>query len=146
MALIKSTPKRSGWNDVFMPTSFGQLMDDFFTENRMNQAARFSPKTDISEDEKGFHIELSLPGMKKEDVSLEVKKDMLTIEGERKFESEEKDKTYHRVESSYGSFKRSFTLPDYTNSDAIEATFENGILKVFVPKAEKIAAKSIEIK
>lgn len=146
MALIKSTPKRSGWNEAFMPSMFGQLMDDFFTENRANQVSNFSPRTDISETDKGFHLELALPGMKKEDVKMEVKKELLTIEGERKFEKEESEKTFHRIESSYGSFKRSFTLPDHINRDAIEAKFENGILNVFIPKTEKVAPRSIEIK
>jgi len=129
-----------------MPSVFGQLMDDFFTENNLAKTNVFSPKSDILEDDKGFHLEVSLPGMKKSDLKIEIKKDILQIEGERKFEKEDKGKTYHRVESNYGSFKRSFTLPDHVNKDEVEAQFEDGILHLFLPKTEKLTPRSIEIK
>lgn len=145
MNVIKSNPKRS-WNDGFMPSIFGQLMDDFVNDSRMVNLQNFSPKTDISEDDKGYYLEIALPGMKKEDVKLEIKQDVLSIEGERKFENEEKGKSFHRIETSYGKFKRSFTLPDPVNREGVDATFEAGLLKVFLPKSEKVAPKAIAIK
>lgn len=146
MTLIKTAPVKRTWNEAFMPSVFGQLMDDFFTENKFTNSNVFSPSSDILEDEKGFHLEISLPGMKKSDLKIEIKKDILQIEGERKFQNEEKGKTYHRVESNFGSFKRSFTLPDHVNKDEVEAQFEDGILHLFLPKTEKSAPKNIEIK
>ncbi len=145
MNIIKSSPKRT-WNDGFMPSIFGQLMDDFVNDSRMVNLQNFSPKTDISEDDKGYYLEIALPGMKKEDVKLEIKQDVLSIEGERKFENEEKGKSYHRIETSYGKFKRSFTLPDPVNREGVDASFEHGVLKVFLPKSEKVAPKAITIK
>lgn len=146
MTLIKTSPAKRTWNDGFMPSVFGQLMDDFFTENTLAKSNVFSPKADILEDDKGFHLELSLPGMKKSDIKIEIKKDILHIEGERKFEKEEKGKTYHRVESNYGTFKRSFTLPDHIDRGAVEAQFEDGILRLLLPKTEKTVPRNIEIK
>lgn len=145
MNIIKSNPKRT-WNDGFMPSIFGQLMDDFVNDSRMVNLQNFSPKTDISEDDKGYYLEIALPGMKKDDVKLEIKQDVLSIEGERKFENEEKGKSYHRIETSYGKFKRSFTLPDPVNREGVDASFEHGLLKVFLPKSEKVAPKAITIK
>ena len=129
-----------------MPSVFGQLMDDFFTENTLAKNNVFSPKSDILEDEKGFHLEISLPGMKRSELKIEINKDLLHIEGERKFAKEENEKTYHRVESNYGAFKRSFTLPDHIKKEEIEAKFEDGILYLFLPKSEKAAPRNIEIK
>lgn len=130
-----------------MPGLFGQMWDDLMNDSRLyGSGTVFNPRTDISEDEKGFHLEVSLPGMKKEEVGISLDKDLLTIEGERKFENEEKGKTWHRVESSFGSFKRSFRLPEHINRDQVDAKFEDGVLRIFLPKSEKLAPKSVEIK
>lgn len=146
MNIIKTnTPKRT-WNEGFMPSIFGQLMDDFYSENRMANFQNFSPKTDISEDEKAYYLEMALPGMSKEEVKLEIKQDVLIIEGERKFEKDEKGKSFHRIETSYGKFKRSFTLPDPVDREGVDATFELGVLKIVLPKTEKTAPKAIVIK
>ncbi|MHB1277599.1 MAG: Hsp20/alpha crystallin family protein [Bacteroidia bacterium] len=145
MNIIKANPKRT-WNDGFMPSIFGQLMDDFVSDSRMATFQNFSPKTDISEDDKGYYLEIALPGMRKEDVTLEIKQDVLNIEGERQFKNEEKGKTYHRIETNYGKFKRSFTLPDPVNREGVDASFEQGVLKIFLPKTEKVAPKAIVIK
>ena len=84
--------------------------------------------------------------MKKEDVKVTVENGVLTIAGERKFEKEETKKKYHRVERSYGSFVRSFALPDLAEGDRIKAEFKDGMLTVHVPKSEKAKTKQIEVK
>lgn len=146
MATLKANNPARHFNDVFMPRSFGLLMDEFFPENRGASSGVFSPKADIAEDEKGFSIELVLPGLKKEDIHMEVHQNALSIRGERTFQKEENGKKYHRIESSYGNFKRTFNLPDHVDSEGIDARFEDGILHVFLPKSEKMAPKTIAIK
>jgi HSP20 family protein len=83
--------------------------------------------------------------MKKEDVKVTVENGVLTISGERKFEKEEKNKKYHRLERGYGTFMRSFTLPDDADANKIKAEFKNGLLKVHLPKSEHAKPKQIEV-
>jgi HSP20 family protein len=109
--------------------------------------SEWSPRVDIVEDDKEFLIKAELPEMKREDVKVTVDDGVLTISGERKIEKEEKNKRYHRIESDYGSFVRSFTLPPATLGDKVAAEFKDGMLKVHLPKDMKSAsAKSVEIK
>ena len=84
--------------------------------------------------------------MKKEDVRVTLEDGVLTIQGERKQEKEEKGKKYHRVERSYGSFVRSFTLPDLVDEEKVKAEFKDGVLNLQLPKSEKAKPKSIEVK
>jgi HSP20 family protein len=108
--------------------------------------AQWSPLVDITEDEKEYLIKAELPEMKKEDVRLTVENDVLAISGERKFEKEEKGKKYHRVERAYGSFVRSFSLPEDADGSKVTADFKEGMLQVHLPKSEKAKPKAIEIK
>lgn len=108
--------------------------------------AEWAPLVDITEDDKEYLIKAELPEVKKEDVKLTAHDDVLTITGERKYEKEEKDKKYHRVERAYGSFERSFTLPEDADAGKIAAEFKDGVLKVHLPKSEKAKPKSIEVK
>ena len=108
--------------------------------------AQWSPLVDIMEDEKEFLIKAELPDMKKEDVRLTVENDVLTISGERKFEKEEKGTKYHRIERAYGSFVRSFSLPEDADGSKVTADFKDGMLQVHLPKSEKAKPKAIEIK
>jgi HSP20 family protein len=101
---------------------------------------------DITEDEKEWVVKADLPEVKKEDVNVTVENGVLTITGERKFEKEEKDKKYHRIERSYGNFLRSFTLPDAADSSKVTAEFKDGVLKVHLPKGEKAKPKAVEVK
>ena len=101
---------------------------------------------DISEDEKEYLIKTELPDLKREDVKVTVENGVLTISGERKFEKEEKKRKYHRVERGYGSFARSFTLPDDAEGNMVKAEFKNGVLMVHLPKNEKAKPKQIEVK
>jgi len=108
--------------------------------------AEWSPLVDISEDEKEYLVKAELPEVKKEDVKLTVQDNVLSITGERKYEKEEKGKKYHRVERSYGSFMRSFTLPEDADGSKVAAEYKDGVLKVHLPKSEKAKPKSIEVK
>jgi HSP20 family protein len=107
---------------------------------------RRSPLVDISEDDKEYLIKAEIPEMKKEDIKLNVHDDVLMITGERKYKKEEKDKRYHRVERAYGSFMRSFTLPEDADGSKVNAEYKDGMLKVHLPKAEKAKPKAIEVK
>ena len=115
-------------------------------EKETMTVTEWSPLVDISEDEKEYLIKAELPEVKKEDVKVTVEKGVLTITGERKFEKEEKDKRYHRIERSYGSFLRSFTLPDEADESKVNAEFKDGVLWVHLHKNEKARPKSIEVK
>lgn len=104
------------------------------------------PAVDIAEDDKEYTIKVELPGVNKEDVRVSVEGGVLSISGERKTEKEEKNKKYHRIERTYGSFARTFTLPEGTASDRVTAEFKDGVLKVHLPKDEKAKPKSIDVK
>jgi HSP20 family protein len=108
--------------------------------------ADWAPLVDITEDEKEYLIKAELPEVKQEEVKVSLQDDVLSISGERKFEKEEKGKKYHRVERAYGSFSRSFSLPQDADSGKVQAEFKDGVLKVHLPKSEKAKPKSIEVK
>jgi HSP20 family protein len=108
--------------------------------------AEWSPLVDITEDDKEYLIKADLPEVKKEDVKLTVQDDVMSISGERKYEKEEKGKKYHRIERAYGSFMRSFTLPEDADGSKVSAEYKDGVLKVHLPKSEKAKPKSIEVK
>jgi len=108
--------------------------------------AQWSPLVDITEDEKEYLIKAELPDMKKEDVRLTVENEVLAISDERNFEKEEKGKKYHRIERAYGSFVRSFSLPEDADGGKVTAEFKDGMLHVHLPKSQKAKPKAIEIK
>ena len=108
--------------------------------------ADWIPIVDISETENAYVIKAELPDVKKEDVKVTVQEGVLTIQGERKQEREEKGLKYHRVERSYGRFVRSFTLPDYVDDTKVKAEFKDGVLNLHLPKSEKTQPKAIEVK
>jgi len=107
---------------------------------------QWAPAVDVSETEKEFQIRAELPDIKKEDVKVTVEEGILTIQGERKAEKEEKGKKFHRIERSYGSFLRSFSLPDDADATKIAAEFKDGMLNIRLPKAEKPKPKTTEVK
>jgi HSP20 family protein len=106
----------------------------------------WTPLADITEDEREYLIKAELPEVRKEDVKVTVENGVLTISGERKFEKEEKKRKYHRVERGYGTFMRSFALPDDADFSKVNAEFKNGVLTVHVPKSEQAKPKQIEVK
>jgi len=107
--------------------------------------ADWVPSVDVSETEGEYQIKAEIPDVKKEDVKVTVEDGVLTIQGERKYEKEEKGKKYHRVERSYGSFVRSFTLPDLVDEEKVKAEFKDGVLNLQLPKSEKAKPKAIEV-
>ena len=108
--------------------------------------AEWSPLVDISEDDQEYLIKAELPDVKKEDVKVTAQEGTLTIMGERKFEKEEKSRKYHRVERAYGSFGRSFSLPDDASPAKVSAEFKDGVLTVHLVKDEKAKPQQVEVK
>jgi len=104
------------------------------------------PRVDIAETAKEFLIKVEIPDVKKEEVKITVDNGILSIQGEKKQEKEEKGKKFHRVERYYGSFTRSFVLPDNVDETKIEASFKDGMLNLQIPKTEKSKPKEIEVK
>jgi len=130
-----------------MNSFMGRFMQDFLrpTENEDSNGSTFAPAVDIKETPKEYLVTAEVPGIDKKDIHIEIADNLLTLKGERKFEAEQKDESYHQVERSYGSFTRSFSLPTKVKADAIEANFKDGLLTVRIPKAEEKVPKKIEI-
>lgn len=149
MTLVRWNP----FNEIARMTQrMNRLMEDFFggglassSEEELSEMV-FYPPVDIKETKDDFRVTMELPGVNKNDVSLELVDNTLTIRGERKFEKEDKGETYHRIERSYGSFVRSFTLPSKVKEDGIEAVYKDGVLTVTIPKVEEAKPKKITIK
>lgn len=108
--------------------------------------ADWSPQVDIIEDEKEYLVKADLPEMKKEEIKIKVEEGLLSVSGERNAEKEEKGKTFHRIERSYGSFERSFTLPENADGTKVSAEFKEGVLKVHLPKSASAKPKTVEVK
>ena len=134
------------WNTAWPRSSAGPPVRKDVGKEEAMTVAEWAPLVDISEDDKEYLIKAELPEVKKEDMKVTVQNEVLTITGERKFEKEEKDKKYHRVERAYGSFTRSFTLPAEVDPAKVEAEVKDGLLTVHLVKSEKATPKSIEVK
>ena len=106
----------------------------------------WSPSVDVAETAEEFQLKAELPEVKKEDVKVCVENGVLRIEGQRHQEKEEKGKKFHRIERSYGSFLRTFTLPDNVDDKTVRAEFKDGVLNVRLPKTQAAKAKAIEVK
>ena len=143
MALIKWEPLRE-IDDMFdryiMSMGWPSRRQELIT------AGDWSPRVDISETDNEFLIKAEIPEVKKEDVKVSVDKRVLTIQGERKQEKEEKGKKFHRIERYYGRFIRSFTLPDNVDESNIKATFKDGMLNLQMPKSARTKHNAIEVK
>jgi HSP20 family protein len=103
------------------------------------------PAIDVVEKDDKYTVKVELPGVKEEDIDVSVAGDMLTISGEKRAESEEKKKGYYYSESSYGSFSRSVTIPSTVNASKIDASFEQGVLEITLPKAPEVKPKKIKV-
>ena len=108
--------------------------------------ADWMPTVDISETEGEYLIKAELPEVRKDDVKVTVENGVLTLQGERRQEKEEKGKRFHRVERSYGSFVRSFTLPESVDESSVKAEYKDGVLNLHLPKSEKVKPKAIDVK
>src|SRR5947209_20571035 len=106
----------------------------------------WSPSVDIYENKDQIVLEAELPGMNREDFDLSVENNVITLRGERHFEKKDETDNYHRVERAYGSFTRSFTLPNTISAEGATAEYQNGVLRVVLPKREETKARRIEIK
>ncbi len=131
-----------------MPQTFTSLLNNFFDDfSKRGELSRFTPSVNISESDKAYQMSVEVPGMKKEDFKVEMDGNALQVSGERSWKKEDKDKTYHRVESQYGTFIRTFQLPEDANPEKISANYSDGILTIFIPKDEnKSVTKRIEVK
>jgi HSP20 family protein len=107
--------------------------------------ADWVPSVDVSETDGEYQIKAGIPDVKKEDVKVTLEDGVLTIQGQRKQEKEDKGTKYHRVERAYGSFVRSFTLPDLVDEQKVNAEFKDGVLNLQLPKSEKAKPKAIEV-
>jgi HSP20 family protein len=141
MSLIRYN---STLND-FVPTPFSNLIDRFFNESVSRFGGSqysFVPRVDVVEDEKAFEIHVAVPGVNKEDIKIDLNDHVLTISGERKFSKEKKDDNFRSIETQYGTFSRSFVLPEKVDATSINAKYNNGILELTIPKDEKKALKT----
>jgi len=145
MALVRWEPVRIN----SLQSEMNRLFNTFFdtpTSGGTGSPRRFVPSTDLAETETHYVLTADLPGVAEDDVSIELDDNVLTVSGERKLEQEEKREGYHRVERSFGRFRRSLRLPDGVDADAIAATFDKGVLEIRIPKPEARKPRRVEIK
>lgn len=128
--------------------NFDSFLDNFIEKEGSLIKTDFAPSVNTREGEHAYHVEVDLPGVKKEDINVNVKDNIVTISGERRAKEEIKEEDYYKVESSYGKFERSFTLPENVDVENIHAESEDGVLEVVIPKLVKAEnrPKRIEIK
>ena len=143
------------WNRLKDLEAFQHGLDSLLGRSSIHQpegqeepmaVPEWAPLVDISEDDKEYRIKAELPDVKKEDVKVTAQEGTLTIMGERKFEKEEKGRRYHRVERAYGTFGRSFSLPDDASPAKVSAEFKDGVLTVHLVKDEKAKPQQVEVK
>lgn len=141
MSLARYNPA----HNYYAPTSFSNLIDRFFNDSLARSggsAYSFVPRVDILEEEKSFEIHVAVPGMSKDDFKIDLNDNHLIISGERKNSREKKDGNFQSVEIQYGTFSRSFTLPENVDANGISAKYVNGILELSIPKDEKKTLKT----
>ena len=146
MSLIQFRPKQA---DPFREVLSDEFFNNFFPlmdKTLARGASQWFPALDVSEEKDHYTIKADLPGLKKEDVRVSFEDGLLTIEGERKNEIEEKDKNYHRIERSYGRFVRTLNLGTGVDVSKVDANYKDGVLEIKVAKSEKSKPKSIDIK
>lgn len=128
---------------------FARLFESFFGEDLLpsedvsNRA--WMPAVNIRETDAAFLVEAELPGLTKKDIEITLENNLLKLSGERRFEKDTKEENYHRVERQYGTFLRTFSLPSQVDSNAVKATFKEGVLTIEVPKAEEAKPRKIAI-
>lgn len=138
--IVKRKPQRN-----LLTWGFDSFLDDFFNDSLVPAGTAF-PKVDVKEEEKQYVVEAGLPGLTEKDIDVKVENDLLTISSKKSEEKEEKKDGYIIKERRASSFCRSFTLPDHTDREKIEAHYKNGLLTLTIPKTKKAAPKEIEVK
>ena len=123
------------------------LFQDYSRTNQdeLSTAASFVPAVDVYEDEHKVTLKLEIPGVNQEEVDVRLENNTLTVRGERKFEKEEKEENFHRIERRYGNFVRSFTLPNTIDTEKVNASYENGVLKIELSKRAEAKPKQIKV-
>jgi len=114
-------------------------------QDELSLTSSFVPAVDVYEDEHKVTLKLEIPGVTQEEVDIRLENNTLTVRGERKFEKEEKEENFHRIERRYGSFARSFTLPNTLDADSVQANYENGVLKIELAKRVEAKPKQIKV-
>ncbi len=114
-------------------------------EDALMSSGAFVPPVDIYEDQHGIQLKLEVPGIEEKDLDIKVENNVLTVSGERKFEQEQKEENFHRIERRYGSFTRSFTLPNAVDTGNITADYSNGVLNIHLVKREEAKPKQIKV-
>lgn len=145
MNIVRYDPFRElrGLHDEMNRLFTGAAPASFGREEMANGA--WNPSVDIYEDKENLILEAELPGMNRDDFDLSIENNVITLKGERKFEKKTEGDSYHRVERSYGAFTRSFTLPQTVNAEGAKAGFNDGVLRVTLPKREETKARKIEV-
>ena len=146
MAIVRWNPVRDA---LGLQNEMNFLFGDFFGVDKRGDETNFirwAPRVDIVEVNGTYELTADLPGLKKDDIKIEIHDNVLTLRGEKKLEEEKKDKNYRLCERYFGEFVRTFTLPENVNKDGIEAEFKDGVLTVAIPKVEKPKPKEIEVK
>lgn len=145
MAIIRWDPFR---DLVTLREKMNRLFEETFTgrgEKKDLVSGTWSPSVDIYETENALVLSAEVPGMKEDEIEIKIEDNTLILQGERKFEKETKEENYHRIERSYGSFYRSFTLPNSIDQDKIQAEHENGILKITMPKKPELKPRKVKV-
>jgi HSP20 family protein len=151
MAITRFVPFRSGLSDMaVLQNRLNSIFNDFGRsfegESESLSAGNFVPAVDVYEDSQKVQLKLEVPGIRPDDLDIRVEGRTLTVRGERKFESEEKEENFHRIERRYGSFVRSFTLPATVDTESIDAHSDNGVLTVSLAKKPEAKPKQITVK
>lgn len=136
------------WSDMLsLREAMSQLMEESFVRPSAGTPTGqgFVPALDVSETQEAFTVEAAVPGLKPEDLEITVENNVLTIKGETRQETEDKQRSYRRVERRFGSFQRTIGLPNTVKPDAIKASLEHGVLKLEIPKAEEIKPRKIAV-
>ena len=142
--LTRRTPNRTVRD---LQREVDSIFDRFFGRGGDDDTSTvWAPRTDLSETDDAFRIRLDVPGMTKDDIAINLQNNTLTVSGERSSERQEDGEEYVRVERAFGNFHRTFTLPDAVDPDRVEATYDEGVLTINVPKTEKSTRRQIEIK
>ena len=141
--LTRRTPNRTVLD---LQREVDSIFDQFFgRDSDDDTSAVWAPRTDLSETDNAFRIRLDVPGMTKEDITINLQNNTLTVSGERSSERQEEGEEYVRVERAFGNFHRTFTLPDAVDPDSVEAAYDDGVLTINVPKTETSTRRQIEI-